>query len=281
MINETTEKGRLISAITAGVAGILMLTVVPIYGKEIVNTIMKALWVMFEKSGDPTPRAAIDLAATYMPMWLGLTVFAGAILLLMVPSIYNGNYWGRPIALGLVSITAITSAFMFGPVMNSSKHLALKDITILLIGLIPFLIFLSAEKSPAKDKAKNITLFLLLGIMIAFSFTNGFSALHELNSRVNPRFYEDPFFTFAYGFPIIWLSVFLVLTGIPLLAGRSRVGWWLTVVGTLGMVTMLAMFSIVNPNPFYIGNCLFALVVLLLLLSNSFGKRLIINQQQN
>lgn len=275
MINETTATERLVAAITAAIAGILMLTVVPIYGKEIVNTIMKALWVMFEKSGDPAPRAAIDLAATYMPMWLGLTVFAGAILLLLVRSIYKGEYWGRPIALGLVSITAVTSAFMFGPVMNSSKHLAFKDITILLIGLIPFAIFLLTETSSPKDKAKNITLFLLLGIMIAFSFTNGFSALHELNSRVNPRFYEGAYFTFAYGFPIIWLSSFLVLAGIPLLAGRSKVGWRLTVIGSLGMVTMLTMFSVVKPNPFYIGNTIFALIVLLLLLNKNFGKRLI------
>lgn len=275
MINETTSRGRLVTAITAALAGILMLTVVPIYGKEITNSIMKALWTMFEKSNDPTPRAAIDLAATYMPMWIGLTVFAGAILLLLVRSIYKGDYWGRPIALGLVSITAITSAFMFGPVMNSSKHLALKDITILLIGIIPFIIFLLAEKSSAKDKSKNISLFLLLGIMIAFSFTNGFSALHELNSRVNPKFYEGEFFTYAFGFPIIWLSSFLVIAGIPLLAGRSKVGWWLTTIGTLGMVTMLAMFSVVNPNPFYIGNLTLALIVLLLLRSDSFGKRLI------
>lgn len=275
MVNDTTAKGRLISAISAAMTGILMLTIVPIYGKEITNSIMKSLWIMFEKNGDPTPRAAIDLAATYMPMWIGLTVFAGAILLFLVRSIYKGEYWARPIALGLVSITAVTGAFMFGPVMNSSKHLAIKDIVIILIGLIPFVIFLISEKSSVKNKLKNVTLFLLMGIAVAFSFTNGFSAIHEITSRVDPKFYEGEFFTYAYGFPIIWLSSFLVIAGIPLLAGRSKVGWWLTTLGFVGMITMLAMFSIVNPNPFYIGNLTLTVIILLLLLNKSFGKRLI------
>ncbi len=275
MVNDTTAKGRLISAISAALAGIFMLTIVPIYGKEITNSIMKSLWVMFENSGDPTPRAAIDLAAIYMPMWIGLTVFAGAILLFLVRSIYKGEYWARPVALGLVSITAVTGAFLFGPVMNSSKNLAIKDIVIILIGLIPFVIFLLSEKSSAMDKSKNITLFVLMGIAVAFSFTNGFSAIHELTSRVDPKFYEGEFFTYAYGFPIIWLSSFLVIAGIPLLAGRSKVGWWLTSLGTIGMVIVLAMFSIANPNPFYIGNLTLTVIILMLLVNPNFGKRLI------
>lgn len=275
MENKTTSNGRLIMAITAFVAGLLMLTIVPANGKEITNSIMTSLWGMFEKSGEPAPRAAIDLAATYMPMWVGLTVFAGAILILLAYPIYKGQYWARPMAFGLVALPAITSAFMFGPVMNSSKHLVMKDVQILLIGIIPYLIFLLTEQSSGKIKAKNTTLFLLLGIMVAFSFTNGFSALHELNSRVEPKFYEGEFFTYAFGFPILWLSSFLVIAGIPLLAGRSKVGWWLTTLGTLGMVVMLGMFSIANPNPFYIGNLSLTVLVFILMLSPSFGGRLI------
>lgn len=276
MINETTSKGRLVSAVTAAIAGVLMLTVVPIFGQEIVNTIIQSLWGMFELSGDPTPRAAIDIASVFMPMWIGITAFAGGILLLMVKPIFDGKYWGRPLALGLVATAAITGAYMFGPIMNSSSHLAPKDITIMLIGLVPFVIFFLAEKSSAIEKTKNITLFLLLGILCAFSFTNGFSGLHNLASRVEPRFYEDSTFFFAYGFPMIWLGVFLVIVGIPLLAGRSKAGWWITVIGVLGMVVMLGAFSITNPNAFFIGNFALALIVLLLLYNKSWGKRLII-----
>lgn len=275
MINQTTTRGRLVAATIAAVAGILMFTVVPIFGQEIVNEIVQALWGMFEVSGDPTPRAAIDIASIFMPLWIGLTAFAGGILLLMVKPIYEGKYWARPIALGLVATASITGAYMFGPVMNSTSHLAPKVITIILVGLVPFVIFFLAEKSGAVDKVKNITLFVLLGILCAFSFTNGFSGLHNLASRVEPRFYEEATFFYAYGFPIIWVGVFLVVAGIPLLAGRSKVGWWLTVTGVIAMVVMLGTFAITNPNPFFIGNFALSLIVLLLLYNKGWGKRLI------
>lgn len=278
MVNETTAKGRLLMAITAVVAGILMLAVVPSLAETIVTSIQKALWVMYEETGNPSPRAAIDLASTYMPMWTGLTFVAGAILILLAWPIYKGEYWARPLALGLVSLPAITSAFMFGPVMNSSSHLAMTDVTILLIGLIPYLIFLLAEKSPGRDKAKNATLFLLLGIMVAYSFTNGFSALHELNSRVDPRYYEGEFFTYAFGFPMLWLASFLVILGIPLLAGRSTTGWWLTAIGTLMMFAVLAKFTVINFNVFYLGNLALTGIVLSMLLCPSYGGRLINHQ---
>lgn len=275
MVNNTTARGRLFMAITALVAGILMLTVVPKNGEAITNSIMQSLWAMFEKTGNPLNRAAIDIAATYMPMWVGLTAFAGAILLIVAWPIYKGEYWARPIALGLTAFPAITAAFMFGPVMNSSKHMVMSDVTILLIGLIPYLIFLLCEKSPGKTKAKNATLFLLLGILAAYSFTNGFSALHELTARVEPKYYEGEFFTYAFGFPMVWLSTFLMIAGIPLLAGRSKVGWWLTTIGVLGITAMLLLFSVVHPNPFYIGNFTLAAIILLMLLSPSFGGSLI------
>lgn len=275
MVNNTTARGRFIMAITAIVTGILMLTVVPKNGEAITNSIMQALWAMFEKTGNPLNRAAIDIAATYMPMWIGLTAFAGAILLIVAWPIYKGEYWARPIALGLTAFPAITAAFMFGPVMNSSRHMVMNDIVILLIGIIPYLIFLLCEKSSGRAKAKNATLFLLLGILAAYSFTNGFSALHELTARVDPKYYEGVFFTYAFGFPMVWLSTFLIIAGIPLLAGRSKVGWWLTTVGVLGITAMLLLFSVVNPNPFYIGNFTLAAIVLLMLLSPSFGGSLI------
>jgi len=208
-------------------------------------------------------------------MWIGLTMLAGVALLILVRPIYRGDYWARPLALGMLAIPSITAAFMFGPVMNSSKHLAGVDAIILLIGLIPYLIVLLSEQSSGKDKAANTTIFLLLGILIAFAFTNGFSALHELNSRVDPKFYEGEYFMYAVLFPVIWLGCAAAIVGIPLLAGRSKTGWWMVTLGVVAMVLGLAAFSIVNPNAFYIGNLSLALVVLVLLLLPGVGGRLI------
>lgn len=275
MVNNTTSRGRTVMAASALVAGVLMLTLIPTYGETITNSIIKALGQMFQKSQDPHPAAAAKLAAFYFPMWIGLTMLAGATLLILVRPIYRGDYWARPLALGMLAFPSITAAFLFGPVMNSSKQLAGIDGIILLIGLVPYLIILLTEKSPGKDKAANATIFLLLGVLIAFAFTNGFSALHELKSRVDPKFYEGEFFIYAVCFPMIWLGCASTIAGLPLLAGRSKTGWWMVTMGVVAMVMGLAAFSFVNPNAFYLGNLALAAIVLVLMLLPGVGGRLI------
>lgn len=274
MINKTTAKGRTVMAGSALVAGILMLTLIPSYGETIANSIITALGEM-SKGGDPHPAAAAELAKTYFPMWIGLTMLAGAALLLLIRPIYRGDYWARPLALGMLAIPCITAAFLFGPVMNSSRHLAGLDVIILVIGLIPYLVVLLSEQSSGKDKAANATIFLLLGILIAFAFTNGFSAIHELNSRVNPTVFEGEYFMYASFYPLIWLGCAAAIIGIPLLAGRSKIGWWVVTMGVFTMIVGLAAFSVVNPNAFYIGNLSLGVLVLVLLLLPGVGGRLI------
>lgn len=275
MTNNTTPTGRQVMAAIAVLAGILCLTIIPMFGGTAMDVVMKSGWARVADNGAIAPK----MVSFFFPFWMALSMVAGTVLILAARPIYKGEYWARPLALGMLAIPSITAAYFFGPIMVTARQLAPQALTMMAIGLIPYFTILLYERTSLSDKLSNFTVFLLLGIMAAGSFTNGFSSLHELLFRPDPKIFTAAQHGFALGVPIDFLGIILVIIGIPFLAGRTRIGWWLCSIGTLAIFIGTFIFYLSKGNSFYLAGLTVSLINLVLLHLPQVGGRVLSDQQ--
>lgn len=276
MTNNTSPQKRLLMAVICFLGGILAMTLIPKFGGLALDSVMQVGWSKIDESGEIAPK----MVSLFFPFWIGLSMIAGLVLLLLSVPIYHGQYWARPLALGILAIPCITAAFLFGPIMVTSRHLAPQAIIMLGIGLIPYFSLILLEDCSLPNKLINLAMFLLIGIMSAASFTNGFSSLHDLLYRPEATALTDTQTGFALGVPVVWLGIVLALVGLPFLAGQTKAGWYLTLMGTSSILIGTFVFYLSEQNQFYLASLVISLLVLTLLLMPSIKQNLGLTQDK-
>lgn len=252
MTNETTVRDRLILAVIAVVAAILLMTWIPASVISAMDMVMKGAVTKITATNNPLLAPATTLVTFFFPFWGALCTVAGAALLVLAYPIYRGDRWARPAAVGLLTIPSITGAYMTGPIMSFAPEARTQFMIVMAVGLIPYFAILLWEKSSWKHKAANFVLFLLLGVTAAWTFANGHSSLRMILARPQLNVFNESLYGYLFNLPVIWTgvlaTVLATVIAIPLLAARTRAGWWLATSAVVVMLVGTVGLYLTHPN---------------------------------
>lgn len=276
MVNQTEIKDRRVMAIIAAMAGIFCFTILPFAVMHAMEAVLKGAVIKLQATGNPLLASAPKIVITFWPIWSGLSIAAGVALLYIAWALYQGEIWARPLAVGLLAIPSITSAYFAGPIIFFDKSAIPYFLIIALIGLIPYFTLLLWGRATAGEKWRKFLIFLLLGVVAAWSFSNGGSALRMFIARSDPYTLTQGHYGFLLGIPVIWIGVLLTIVSIPLLAAYSQNGRRLAIIGLMITLEGSGLLFVTNPaiKEFLIGIVL-VIVNLVLLVIPSIGGRLV------
>jgi len=276
MRNNTTPTSRSVMALVALIVGILLITLVPASGMRAMDAILKGYEVKITAVPDPSQLLpASTVVAFFFPFWTALCMVAGAALIVLSAPIYRGEYWARPIALGLLAVPSIAGAYMFGPTFFFAKDAISDPLIIGLTGIVAYFIILLYEKSSVSEKVINFFVFLMLGAACAYNWTIGHASLRLLWANPDPNVVDH---AYALGIVVNWTAVLLVMIGIPLLAARKPAGWWLCTVGSFAMFVGSGTLLLAYPDVMdFQAGTLIALVTCILLFIPKISRLMIDN----
>lgn len=272
-----TSNSNKIPAFFAGAAGLLCFTAVPYITIKAMSAVLQGIAVKVQASGNPLITSAPKIVIGFFPVWGGLTVAAGMALLLVAKSLYEGESWAKPAAVGLLAIPSITGAYFSGPIMFFAASKMYFFVIVALIGLIPYFLILLWGKGSGRDKLGKFFLFLMLGVTAAWSFSNGGSSLRMFWARPEPVSLPDTGnLGFLMGFPVVWIGVLCVVVGIPFLVAAKQSGYRLSSIGLLVILAGSVILLITHPttNEFLAG-IIMAIISLVLLWMPGIGGKLI------
>lgn len=271
-----SQKDYQILSIVIAVAGVLLFTLVPVLVIRAMDLVLKGIAVKVPLANNPLLATAPRIVIAFFPVWGGLSVAAGIVLLLLSVPMRQGLSWARPVAVGLLAIPAVTGAYYSGPIMFFAKQAAPIFIGIALIGLAPYFLVLLWGQGSAKEKTAKFFLFLMLGVTAAWSFSNGGSSLRMFWARPEPYVLQMGHYGFLLGIPVLWTGVIVTLIGIPFLAARKEVGYRLAGAGLLIILAGNAILWITHTGTkeFMIG-IIMAVVSLALLVLPGIGQRML------
>ncbi|MDD2694900.1 MAG: hypothetical protein PHD58_03140, partial [Anaerolineales bacterium] len=270
-----SQRDRTILAIVVGIAGLLCIALLPFVVVRAMDAVLKGAAIKIPASGNPLIATAPRIVLAFFPVWGGLSVAAGAALLLVSRAIQRGESWARPAAIGLLAVPSITGAYFSGPVMFFGKNAAPLFVLIALIGLVPYFVVLLWGKAPAGEKLGAFFLFLMLGVSAAWSFSNGGSSLRMFWARPEPYMLDSGNYGFLMGIPVVWIGVIATVISIPLLAAHTRQGWRLAMVGIANILigNSILFVTHLKTKEFLIG-MIMGVVTLILLSIPAIGGRL-------
>lgn len=266
MQNNTTKKARLIMVVVMVICAILMLTVLPVGVMAAANIIIEGALLKYEVLQLPLIITAPNMIKIFFPLWAGLSMMAGAAALFLTVPVYRGEKWGRPLALGMFAIPAITGAYILGPIIYFKGPIII-SISYMAIGLIAYFVILLGESTPVITKIKNFVFFALLGVTIAYTFANAHTAFRMQWAALihNPAALDS---TYPLGIVAGFIGVIVTMVGLPILAGRSNAGWWITTLGLATMTVGVLWFFIghTDISEFWIGTSMCIVSIILLML---------------
>jgi len=258
------------------VAGLLAITTVPLLVSSSMQAVLSRTAIVVAESGNPLLATAPRVVTLFFPMWGGLSMAAGAALLVVARPIARAEAWAQPAAVGLLAIPSITGAFLSGPTMFFAREAAPNFVAILLIGLVPYFILLLSGPGSKGEKLAKFFVFLFLGVTAAWSFSNGGSSLRMLMARPEGQVLNAGNYGFLLGIPAVMLGVVLVILAIPILAARKRAGRLLASSGLLTIAAGTSTFFLTHPGimEFPVGILLAGLTLALVAIP-SIGGRLV------
>lgn len=268
MLEQMEVKDRRFLAIITALAGILSFTVLPVAVARAMDAVLKGSALKIQATGNQLLTTGPKIVITFWPFWGGLCITAGVILLYVAWAIYQGQSWAKPVAIGLLAIPAITGAYFSGPIMFFNKSGMKYFLLIALIGLIPYFTLLLWGKASKGEKWAKFFVFLFLGVVAAFSFSNGGSALRIFMARPEPYVLTGGQYGLLLGIPVVWIGVLMVAVSIPLLAAKSQRGYKMAVMGMfINLVgTAVLYVSNLDTSEFLLGIILIAVSLTLLLI---------------
>jgi hypothetical protein len=272
-----TERPAPTLAMVAGLAGVLCFTVIPLITARAMDAILRGVPEKVAASGNPLLASAPKIVIGFFPVWNGLSVAAGIVLLMVAWAMYKGESWARPVAIGLLAIPAITGAYYSGPIMAFAKSKMFYFVIVALIGLIPYFILLLSGKGSTSEKIGRFFLFLMLGVTTAWTFSNGGSSLRMFWARPEPIYILNPtFLWFLLGFPVAWIGVAATAISIPILAANKRLGYWLSSAGLLVILmgNLILFITHTSIKEFMVG-VIMAVITLGLLWLPAVGGRVV------
>ncbi len=285
MLLSTPRQVRLIVVTLVVIAALLMITVIPFIGFDMVNPIVKAQQARLEKfTAEGNPQApllayTVWLVSFFFPFWSTMSLIAGIVLLVIALPLYRGQRWTRGLALLCLAVPAIGGAYMIVPWMNfigSAQGGFPPAVTMMTIGLIPYFAILLAEKVDVSQKIVEFLVFLMLGVTAAENFANGHAAFRILFGHpARPLFAEGIAITF-FGWLSLWVGMGLCIAAIYLLGEKKISGWYAGLIG--GLVTLVgsgATHYVRHATNDYLYGALMGLSIVVMLVIPIFKQRLV------
>ncbi len=285
MLLSTPRQVRLIVVTLVVIAALLMITVIPFIGFDMVNPIVKAQQARIEKfTAEGNPQApllayTVWLVSFFFPFWSTMSLIAGIVLLVIALPLYRGQRWTRGLALLCLAVPAIGGAYMIVPWMNfigSAQGGFPPAVTMMTIGLIPYFAILLAEKVDVTQKIVEFLVFLMLGVTAAENFANGHAAFRILFGHpARPLFAEGIAITF-FGWLSLWVGMVLCIAAIYLLGEKKISGWYAGLIG--GLVTLVgsgATHYVRHATNDYLYGALMGLSIVVMLVIPIFKQRLV------
>jgi hypothetical protein len=190
MFNETTKTQRTVMAVTAIIAGVLMMYLFPTLGMK---TLKIALREVMERliPFDPDFYPAVPILGATYSIWFVLLWLGGAFAIVISKQIYEGKHWARSFMLGLSAIPAVAGMTMWIPwmVLVVSDYSngpvpgiipppewatpAAPVLPVMIFGLVFYYIFLLMDQSSWKEKILRLIPYTYLGIVAGMVFMNG------------------------------------------------------------------------------------------------------------
>ena len=190
MFNKTTPMQRTIMAVTAVIAGIMMMYVFPTQGMQ---TLKIALDQVMERliPFDPDFYPAVPILGATYGIWFVVLWLGGALALVIAKQVYDGKEWARSTMLGLSAIPAVAGMTMWipwmvlvvsdystGPVAGIMPppewaSPAAPVLWTMVFGLIFYFIFLLMDQDTLKNKMIKVIPYTFLGIVAGMVFMNG------------------------------------------------------------------------------------------------------------
>jgi len=245
-----SQNVRLAITIFLVIMAIIIIVFEPLLVKQFLPEIienMQARIQKFSTSGDPELEMKAQLISKVpehvswgYPLWMGLGVFGGVVMLVVARDFYLGKKWARGLALLAFAMPSMGGAYMFVPWMNFVKEGFPMPAIVSLMGLVPYFTILLAEKVSVVEKVINNIVFALIGVQGAHSFTNGFAAVRfQWMHPARPKWPGNLWGTWL-GAQAMWLGTICVILSIYYLGERKRSGWYLALIG--GGTTMVANY---------------------------------------
>ena len=285
MLLSTPRQVRLAVVTLVVIAAILMITVIPFIGFDMVNPIVKAQQARIEKfTAEGNPQApllayTVWLVSFFFPFWSTMSLIAGIVLLVIALPFYRGERWTRGLALLCLAVPSIGGAYMIVPWMNfigSAQGGFPPAVTMMTVGLIPYFAILLAEKVDVTQKIVEFLVFLMLGVTAAENFANGHAAFRILFGHpARPLFAEGIAITF-FGWLALWVGMGLCIAAIYLLGEKKISGWYAGLIG--GLVTIVgsgATHYVRHATNDYLYGALMGLSIVVMLVIPVFKKRLL------
>lgn len=241
---ENQSTVRKIQAAIALTVGMFLIFINPGLVTKTVNMFLKG---MTKGATMPmNPVAYLRLKVSFG--WLGITVVAGIILLLVAYAFLKDKKWAFPVALVSLATLPIGSFYVssFAGYMVR-KHAFAPSFTAFIVGLVAFWALIVLEKK-GKDLWPTFVPLTLLGMFGTQVFAFSEHGLRGLFMGGKTASIIDPSIgILRFSQPIMVISLIFIFLAIYNLAAKKEAGWWFGIVAGLSMA--VAAFSVHFARP--------------------------------
>ncbi|MCP5061660.1 MAG: hypothetical protein GY936_04245 [Ignavibacteriae bacterium] len=190
MFNKTTQMQRTIMAVTAVIAGIMMMYIFPTQGMQTLKTALDQVMTRLIPF-DPDFYPAVPILGATYGIWFVILWLGGALAIVIAKAVYEGKEWARGTMLGLTAVPAVAGMTMWIPWMvlvvsdYSTGPVAgimpppewagpvAPVLWTMVFGLIFYYIFLLMDQDTIKNKLIKVVPYTFLGIVAGMVFMNG------------------------------------------------------------------------------------------------------------
>lgn len=286
MTNNTTQTQRLIAVIVVVLAALFMIVAEPYLMVMTLNPALHALVEYYSPQLGPTWDPPVKILSMTYSIWMAAAVFAGSLLLVIAKSIYEGEKWARPVALGALSIPSIGGMTMVIPWMVlvlgggglASTHSGPPPaLAIMGVGLVAYYIVLLSEKADWKMKVAQLVVFTALGVVAGMVFMNAQHGVRFFMARPSAPFFEmdESVPELILGGYVNYAAVTLFVISIPLLALRTRLGWQLAMTAAITTAAVSLLSFIDRASTEWLQGAFLSLGMAAILLIPFFKNRIV------
>lgn len=265
---------RRVKTIIAVVIGLLMISLIPIMIQTSVERVVNALIIVSEER--PAFSSGITLFTLFYPLWRAILFVGGMALLVIAPSIWQGEKWTYPTAMFLYALPSIAGMFMSLPYVSFVEGFPL-PMPISWIGLAGFWSSIFLRKVEAREKWAQFLALTFIGMLSTHAFVIGIGAQRMLLTRPGKPLYEGlEWWILTMSGEINWICVALLIGSIPLLAAKKVRGWWLAVTASFAILAINVPTQIIRTSTLdYLYGSIIAIGVLAFTMVPTFKQRII------
>jgi len=223
---------RMIQAAIVALVGLFLIFINPGLVDGTVNKFLKGM-----TEGATVPMNPVASLRMYVSFgWLGITVIAGVVLLLVAYAFLKDKKWAFPVALVSLATLPIGSFYVssFAGYMVRKKVFA-PSFYAFVVGLLAFWVLILLAKK-GKEKWAMFVPLTLLGMIGTQAFAFSEHGLRGLYMAGKTASIMDPSVAILrYSQPIMFIVLITLFLAIYQLASNKEAGWWLSLLAGAGM----------------------------------------------